>query len=284
MTRTSVVVVTYQSAGTIAACLRSLPPGLEVVVVDNASDDASAAIAKEGGAAVTVNALNRGFAAAANQGARLTSGQFVLFLNPDAQIVEDCVARLEQALDAHAEVAAVGPASIDSEGKVLPGLWPFPRATHSWVNQLGLHRLLPSRPPRDGFVVGTCLLVRRSWFDRLGGFDEEFWLYGEDADFGRRALNLGGRSMVVEGAAIHHIGGHSADQSEVSFEQFFRGTDLYIKKHHGAASLVSHRVADLIGAVVRTVAFWPTRRVRSRFFGRLARRELRALLRRPTSP
>jgi N-acetylglucosaminyl-diphospho-decaprenol L-rhamnosyltransferase len=279
----AVVVVTYRSAETIGACLQSIPKGLEVVVVDNASDDDTVARVEGFGVRVIRNPDNRGFAAAANQGARATTAAAVLFLNPDAELGDGCAMKLDRALRDQPDLAIVGPARIDSPSGELTGYWPFPRAARTWANELGLSRLSRGGFDGDGFVVGTCLLMRRTWFDRLGGYDEEFWLYGEDADLGRRALALGGRSAAITDAAIHHIGGHSAARSAASFEQFHRGAELFIVKHYGVRSLLSHRLAVLVGAVARTLALWPAHRDRSRWFARLARRELRLLLRQPTT-
>jgi GT2 family glycosyltransferase len=282
MTSVSVVVVTYRSQDTIAACLRSIPAGTEVLVVDNASDDETVARANESGARVVRNAQNVGFAAAANQGAHATTGDAVLFLNPDAEMHAGCLDRLVEAFDDARDLAVVGPARIASPNGDQTPYWPFPQATHSWLIALGVERLRPRPVTEGGFVVGTCLLVRRDWFERLDGFDENFWLYGEDADLGRRALSLGGKSAVVRGAVIAHIGGHSSARSD-TFEQFHRGNDLFIRKHYGAASLVSYRLAVCVGAVIRALAMWPTRRERSRWFARLARREVRLLARQPTT-
>jgi GT2 family glycosyltransferase len=278
----SAVIITYRSEATIDACLASLPPEIDVLVLDNASDDASAARAEAHGVRVIRNPQNLGFAAAANQGAAATAGDAVLFLNPDAELDDNCVAQLVRALDSDPDLAVVGPSRINSPNGELIGYWPFPCAADSWYIGLGLARLRPPSLARGGFVVGTCMLVRRDWFERLGGFDERFWLYGEDADLCRRALNLGGRAAVVPGAEIRHVGGHSSLRAD-SFEQFHRGAELFIEKHYGARSLLSHRVATLIGAVVRATLMWPTRRERSRWFARLARRETRLLVRQPTT-
>jgi GT2 family glycosyltransferase len=285
VTTVGVVVVTYRSEETIDACLVSLRRGrdvvADVVIVDNASDDATLARAATHGVRTVRNTENRGFAAAANQGCAESGGDYVLFLNPDAELHSDCVARLADALDTNPALGIVGPARIVSPAGDLIPYWPFPRAAHTWFVALGLARLRPPAPAK-GFVVGTCMLVRRELFERLGGFDEEFWMYGEDADLCRRALAAGAESAVVPGTAIDHIGGHSSARGD-TFEAFHRGTELFIAKYYGGRALASHRVADLFGAVVRSVVMWPTRRERSRWFARLARRQARLLRRQPTA-
>jgi GT2 family glycosyltransferase len=281
----SVVVVTFQSAETIKGCLASIPQDAEVVVVDNASDDGSAEQADSTGAIVVRNSSNEGFARAANQGARVATGEVILFLNPDAELEPDCIARLIEAVGDDAALAIVGPSVIRSPDGLRPGYWPFPAARRTWIHELALHRIAPDRAADiagDGFVVGTCMLVRKSWFERLGGFDERFWLYGEDADLCWRASQLGGSSAAVAGAGVRHLGGHSSRQLDSSFEHFHRGAELFIATHHGKRALVSHRCAVLVGALVRTTAFLAGDRERSRWFGRLLARETKLLLRHPT--
>ncbi len=282
--RVDVVVVTFKSEATIANCLNSLPGTTHVVVVDNASPDRAAAIASSAGATVTRNRVNRGFGAAANQGAKQATREFVLFLNPDAELRAHCLESLVAEMDARPELAVVGPAVIDSPAGPQTAYWPFPGARDTWGTALGLHRVR-KRPARSaGFVPGTCMLVRRAVFDQLGGFDERFWLYGEDADFGWRALALGGRSAVVDGAAVDHANGHSAKQTSTSFEHFHRGAELFIAARSGVWALASHRLGVLVGAVVRAVALVFADRARSRWFARLAVRQVRVLLRWPHTP
>lgn len=278
----TVAIVAYESADTLSGCLTSVPAGVATVVVDNASSDGSASLAESSGARVVRNAANRGYAAAANQAAAAAGGAYVLFLNPDATLLAGSLERLCQAMHDDPALAAVGPAEIREGQHAARAVWPFPRPGATWAAQLGLAR----RPPpedSDGFVVGTCLLVRRTFFDRVGGFDEAFWLYGEDADFCRRIRDAGGGVDVVAGAAIAHVGGHSAARLPASFEHFHRGAELFIAKHHGRLGLLSHRLAVLVGAVVRAVVLWPAQRERAAWFARLARRQVR-VLRHPTVP
>jgi GT2 family glycosyltransferase len=273
--RLDVVVVTYESAADLPACLGALPAEASVVVVDNASGDRSAELAEEHGALVVRNLRNRGFAAAANQGAALGRADRILFLNPDAVI------------DAP-RLFAVGPSLRRPDGMEQRAWWPFPSPTATWVEALGLHRLRPAQAGAYGavpFVVGACLLVRRQRFEALGGFDERFWLYGEEADLCYRAWARGWHVRHVADATAHHVGGASGHAiGRLAFEHFQRGTEHFILKHHGRRALLAHRVGLLAGSVLRLSLVGVCRPAGARITTRraVAARLAGVLLRHPT--
>jgi GT2 family glycosyltransferase len=250
-----VVVVAYESAGHLARCLTSLPAGTDVTVVDNASTDGSADLARRLGARVIRNVSNLGFAAAANQGARLGQGDLVLFLNPDAALDPAGLRRLVAAVERDTGVFAAGPRLRHPDGTEQRAWWPFPSAPATWIEALGLHRLRPARTGPEGavpFVVGACLLARRRHFEALGGFDERFWLYGEEADLCYRAARRGWGVRYVPEAAAEHVGGASGHAiGPLAFEHFQRGTEHFILKHHGRPALLAHRLGLLTGSLLR---------------------------------
>lgn len=282
-----VVVVTYQSSSQLAWCLEALPADVAVVVVDNASTDGSADAAASLGAKVIRNDSNAGFAQAANQGAADGTADFILFLNPDARIASADLETLVKQLDAAPGTAIVGPRLVGSDGTEQRAWWPFPTASRAWAEALGLLRVGGGRLDRhgDGFVVGACLLVRRTVFEALDGFDERFWLYGEEADLCRRATDAGWAVAPAANAVAQHVGGASGIETpELVFEHFWRGSEHFVAKHSGAAALVSYRLALLAGSVLRSAALpgrgrhSSTATERRRIVARLAK----VLLRHPT--
>lgn len=248
-----VVVVSYESAEQLPACLTALPRGTRVTVVDNASQDGSARVAASLGARVVRNASNVGFAAGANLGATFGEADLLLFLNPDAVIGEADLRRLVSALETDPATAAVGPRLLHGDAEQRPS-WPFPSPAATWAEALAVHRLR-RHSAADGavpFVVGACLLVRRRAFEELGGFDERFWLYGEEADLCRRLWDSGWRVRHVADAAAGHFGQASASSVEaLAFEHFQRGAEHFVAKHHGRGGLLAHRVGLLVGSLVR---------------------------------
>ena len=146
-----VVIVSHQSAGHIERAVGTLATIADVVVVDNASTDASVERAKRTPATVIANDVNAGFAAAANQGAALGTGEFILFLNPDAAIDPGDLERLVAALDARPDLGVVAPRIRYEDGSDQKVWWPFPSAGRAWTEAVGLHRILPTATDRARF-------------------------------------------------------------------------------------------------------------------------------------
>jgi GT2 family glycosyltransferase len=208
--RVCVVTVAYNSAAALRGMLGSVPEGLAVIVVDNASGDVSAAVAEAAGARVIRNAANLGFGAGCNIGMAAAETEFVLLANPDTRLDAGAIARLVAAADAFPDAAILAPMLFDESGERV----------RSWdVEQL--HRRLLSRkrgaepwpegPLSAEFLSGACMLLRAS--DGLR-FDEDFFLFYED-DAICAAARAKGRSLVlVPDAMMHHAGGGSSVPSQ----------------------------------------------------------------------
>jgi len=209
LARVCVVTVAYNSAAALRGMLGSVPEGLAVIVVDNASRDDSAAVAEAAGARVIRNAANLGFGAGCNIGIAAAEAEFVLLANPDTRLDAVAIARLLGAADDFPDAAILAPTLRDETGARV----------RSWdVEQL--HRRLLSRkrdaePWPEGplcaeFLSGACMLLRAS--DGLR-FDEAFFLFYED-DAICAAARAKGRSLVlVPDAVMHHAGGGSSAPS-----------------------------------------------------------------------
>jgi N-acetylglucosaminyl-diphospho-decaprenol L-rhamnosyltransferase len=202
----AVVIVAHDSARdlerTLAAVKAQLADGDEVVVVDNASADGSAAVAREAGCDVIETGANLGFAAGCHVGARATSAPLILLLNPDCEPAPGC-------LDALRAVAGEQPGWGAWQAVVtLPG-GELVNTAGNLVHYLGFGwagRLdepvasVPNDPYEVGFVSGAAMVVRRDAWDRAGGFDERYFMYGEDLDLSLR-LRLAGLGLGVAPAA-----------------------------------------------------------------------------------
>jgi GT2 family glycosyltransferase len=244
-----VVIVAYESReviGTCVAAARSLPDVGAVVVVDH-GDDGSGAIAASAGALVVPNPANPGFGAGQNRGVAATTAPVLLLCNPDAVVAPEGIVAGLALLSAEPEVGAVQGAITNratgaperSGGRELGPVHLVGRA-------LGARRLLQWRPVRalarrvapvadhvirvpDAPVVvetlaATALLVRRAAFDEVGGFDEAYFLYGEDLDLCRRLRARGWRLVALPEPFAVHESGASAASATARELTWWRGT------------------------------------------------------------
>ncbi|CAN5461078.1 glycosyltransferase family 2 protein [soil metagenome] len=241
--RVAVVIVNYQTYAELHACLASLGPPRDefaFVVVDHsttprAADDIGAAFPHIH--LLRVDA-NEGFAAGVNRGARLLDARYTLLLNPDSIASPDLAPRLADWMDAAPDVGAAGPRIENADGSIQASARRFPDLTtgiagrSSWLtrvlprNPLSRRNLDPATrlhagPANVDWVSGACMIVRREAFESVGGMDEGFFLYWEDADFCRRLTQTGWRIVYNPGFTVRHTGGassrHAADASLVAF-------------------------------------------------------------------
>ncbi len=272
----SVIIITYNSAGHIATCLESLrDTGAEIIVVDNRSSDETVAVAMEGGARVIANRENRGFAAAANQGARAAAAaaRYVLFLNPDAVLekgFEDLVRTIEAAPGAGAAAGLL----VDGDGRPQVGFTvrALPGFAALAFEVLLVNRLWPANPvnrryrclrvPLDRTIdveqpAGACLLVRREALEQIGGWDEVFYpLWFEDVDLCLRLRRAGFRILLCPASRWRHRGAHSLARISFAQKQFFwyRNLFCYVQKNMGSTAAPAMRALTCVGVSIRMFA------------------------------
>jgi GT2 family glycosyltransferase len=224
-TDVSIVVVSYNTKDLLRACLASAMPvhtrGGEIIVVDNASADGSADMVEREFPCVEVirAAGNVGFAAGNNLALRRARGRYFLLLNPDAALVDDTAGALAAYLDAHTDVAIVGPTVRFPDGRFQSSGFDFPsvgselRESRSvdWLARLAGSRPRPAAAEMAAedvdWVDGSCLMIRREAVEAVGLLDEQYFLYGEEVDWCYRVKRAGWRVVAVRAAsALHHRG------------------------------------------------------------------------------
>jgi GT2 family glycosyltransferase len=255
MTGVAIVIVTHNSGAEIGECLdAAAKTGAEIVVVDNASEDATVREVTQRNAALIANRVNRGFAAAVNQGIQHVTAPLIVLLNPDAV--------LETGLDALAEAcrregaAGAGGMLVGRDGRPQTGFMVrrFPTATALLCEALLVNRAWPRNrvnwhyrcldldhlaPHEVEQPAGAFLMLRRDVWERLGGFDEGFFpIWFEDVDFCKRAAAHGYRMYYVPDAVAKHTGGHSIPQLTVEKRRlYWYGSCLrYTGKHFRPAT------------------------------------------------
>jgi GT2 family glycosyltransferase len=207
----AVVVVAYQSAEHLPslgrAVLEQLREDDELVVVDNASTDGSAEVARSLGEAVTVveTGQNLGFAGGCQVGASATRAPLLLFLNPDSTPHANCVAELRLAASRHPEWGAWQAAVLLDDGRINSSGGVIHYSGIGWAGGYGeLASALPVSDCPVAFPSGAAMLVRRAAWQTLGGFSEEYFMYGEDLDLGVRLWLCGYGVGLVPSARVGH--------------------------------------------------------------------------------
>ncbi|MCU0832209.1 MAG: glycosyltransferase family 2 protein [Rhizobiaceae bacterium] len=229
--RTSIITVAYNSSAVLPAMLASLPRDTEVIVVDNASSDHSADIATAAGAQVIRLQANRGFGPACNAGAAMAKSEFLLFLNPDAELDGDALGELEAAADRNPHASAFNPAIAGRDGRpyfkhrsVL-----LPRG--QWIG-----RGWPQQDAAIPVLSGAALFCRRACFGTVGGFDERIFLYHEDDDLALRLKAECGPLLFVRSALVRHLEGNGSPRSAevAAFKAWHMARSrVYAQRKHG---------------------------------------------------
>lgn len=229
------VTVTYRTPPRLLrACLASMKQNgcRQVVIVANDGADDIRALAVQLRASYYSPTINRGFAAAANLGAAQLKTDLVLFLNPDAALERESLPRANRYVAAHPACGIVGLLLVAPRGA------PEPRAFGSQVTPFSLftrHLLpasLPTEPRPVGWVSGGALLIRRSLFMQLRGFDEHFFLYWEDVDLCRRAAHLGQQTILLPSARAVHQRGASLKSAARKTALYDASADKYFRKYY----------------------------------------------------
>ncbi len=250
------IIVNYRSYDELTRCLASLEPSrahlAQVVVVDHESNlsAASGIAATFPWVRVVERSTNEGFATGVNLGVRETGAPFVLLLNPDCVVNQQDLARLVAFTEQRPQAAIVGPRILNADGSVQGSARRFPGITtafvgrSSWLtrrfpnNPLSRHNLpaleAQQTPLEVDWVSGACMLVRRDALAQVGGMDERFFLYWEDADLCRRLTEVGWRIVYFPGATIVHAGGRSSIHAYRESLQAFHRSALFLFRKHAA--------------------------------------------------
>jgi GT2 family glycosyltransferase len=262
------VIVNYNAGPALNEAVHSLLADddidWEIVVVDNASSDLSVdAIAGLPRVRLIRNATNVGFGQGVNQGTAATAAPLLLLLNPDCTLAPGAAETLALALDTDPACAIVGPKILDPDGGVQGSARGDPdMLTGLFGRTSALRRLLPtsrlakrnvidaSEPGSAGvgtdvdWLSGACMMVRRTAFERVGGFDERYFLYWEDADLCRRLRAEGLRIRYLPSAvAVHQVGQSSKHAPVASIRAFHRSAYLYYATHVAPGALNPKRLA-----------------------------------------
>jgi hypothetical protein len=235
----------------------------EILVLDNASDDGSAAAVRRRDGEIRLIALERRAGKAENDSTliREARGDFCLLLNEDSELRPGSAKALVDALEADPKAGAAGAQLFDSQGNPVPCAWRFPGVGAALAGALFLHRLLTvqskGRATREvDWAQSSALLVRRAAATEVDYLDPAFFVYYDECDFARRLADAGRHSLYVPAAeAVHH------DQLSTDLAaglprivEFHRNRDLYMRKHHSRPAALTVRVLTAWSYALRALA------------------------------
>jgi N-acetylglucosaminyl-diphospho-decaprenol L-rhamnosyltransferase len=243
--RVSVVIVSYNTRDLLLESIASVvaEPGVEVIVVDHGSHDASpAAVAERFPSVRLICAANAGFAAGVNRGAAAARGRALLVLNPDARLEPGALDLLLDCLAAQPRAALASPSLRYADGAPQAAAFCFPGLAQVALDLFPIARLMSTRlngriavrtaaPRTIDHPLGACMLIARRAWDSIGPLDEGYFMYLEEIDWCRRARQLGWQIWHVPRAeAVHHGGSATRQQADAMFAQLWRSRLRYYQR------------------------------------------------------
>ncbi len=249
----SVIIVSYNTEDLIGNCIRSVLAEedcrKEIFVVDNGSSDKSVAYLREGFPMVSLvsNQENRGFAAANNQVLNRCRGKYIFFLNPDARLRKGALRAILSYMEASPGVGLAGTKLVNPDGTLQ---W---SKSERYLGQEYTRGELSGLPGSIACVIGASMVVHADVVKKIGGFDEDFFLYGEDQDLCLRIRMLGYEIGYIKDAVVVHSGGQSERQTPLA-ELWQKKTSaelLFYRKHYLPESIARIRRKNLLQALWR---------------------------------
>jgi GT2 family glycosyltransferase len=252
----SVIIVNYNVKHFLEQCLYSVLRAIqsveaEVIVVDNNSTDGSLQYLEPIFSSVQFikSKENLGFGKANNLALQSAKGEYILFLNPDTLVPEDCFIKCIHFLESQTKAGALGIRMLDGTGKFLPeSKRSFPDTTTAFLKLTSLSSLFPDSPFFNKYALGhlsekenhkvdvlagAFMFFKRSAIEKIGGFDEAFFMYGEDIDLSYRCKLAGFDNWYFAESSIIHFKGESAKQGSLNYvKMFYQAMIIFVNKHY----------------------------------------------------
>lgn len=281
----SIIIVNWNTRDILRDCLKSVceqtkDSSFEVIVVDNASTDASVEMVKTQFHQVVLieNKQNRGFAAAVNQGISVGKGRYVLVLNSDIIVCDNAIEKTMRYADKHPEAAMVGCQVSDNFDTIQMTCFRFPSVLNLFLHTFALNKMFKKNHflgrewmlwwRRDSerevdVISGSYMFVRREAIDNVGLMDEDYFLYSEETDWCYRFAKAGWKMLFWPGAKIIHWHGGRNSSKQASLKmavQMQKSCLIYFKKNRNVASYISVRMILVmsfgIRLSLRSIAFF----------------------------
>ena len=245
----SIVIVNYNVRYFLEQCLLSIQSAsinlkTEIIIVDNASTDSSCEmlLQKFPDVILIQNKVNLGYSRANNQGVAIATGDYVLLINPDTIVSEDTFIKLLKFTKSRQNIGIVGVKLIDGSGKFLPeskrGI-PYPKVAFNKLfgfsgKQSGKYYATHLEEDESGVVdilVGAFMFLKRAIYNEVKGFDEQYFMYGEDIDFSYKVLNKGYQNYYLANTQVIHFKGESTTKNLKYLQHFHGAMKIFYRKH-----------------------------------------------------
>lgn len=240
----SIIIVNFNSANLTLDLVKNLNSKIknlsyEIIIVENNPESSDFEFLKEKFAdkknlTIKKNRQNSGFGAGNNFGAKLARGKYLMFLNPDTKILDNSIEKMLEFLKQHHEIAALSPLIYAKDEKTLQrhffGKFMVANIFKKWSG--GEETDLSKEFFFVDMVTGAAMMVKKMIFDKVGGFDQHFFMYVEDDDLCRQFYNLGYRNAVYTKAKIIHFEGQSST-SKAKKAMYYKSQNYYWKKYNG---------------------------------------------------
>jgi N-acetylglucosaminyl-diphospho-decaprenol L-rhamnosyltransferase len=272
----SIIIINWKSVDFLRSCLGSIYAGKgnqrhEIIVVDNASFDGSAAMVRDEfpGVIFIQSEKNLGFAGANNFGFASSNGRYLLFLNPDTEIIGTAISDMTSVFQSTADAGIVGCKLLNSDRSVqMSCVQPFPSILNQALDAEYLRERFPQLPlwgtdpavtdadrvAEAEVISGACLMIRRDVFEMLGGFSRDYFMYSDDVDLCYRARKVGWKAYYVGSAeVIHHGGKSSGSASQDNFAAILMRESLlkFLTFSRGRFYAFGFRMTTALAALVR---------------------------------
>lgn len=275
----SIIIINYNVKYFLEQCLCSVLHATkqieaEIIVVDNNSPDDSIFYLRNKFPQVKFieNDTNVGFAKANNQALKMCKGEYILYLNPDTLLPEDVLINCLYFFKTNIHAGAAGVKMVDGNGEFLPeSKRSFPSPIASFYKLAGLAKLFPASKIFNRYALGylhedevhevdvlsgAFMMTRKSIAENLNGFDEDFFMYGEDIDFSYRIKHAGYKNYYLGTNAIIHFKGESTKKSSINYvHHFYNAMTIFVSKHYNNKKRLSK---ELLQVAIKSAALLST--------------------------
>jgi GT2 family glycosyltransferase len=278
MKSVSIVIVTWNCKKYLKECLDSLAeqrrePQTEIIIVDNASTDGSPELVRDSYPEVTLirSSENLGFTKGNNVGIRKCSGEYVLLINPDVNVLDGCIHKMLDYMEKNPRIGLLGPRMLGADGKSDRSYMGAPTLWNLFCRALALDALFPKSKLFGGFLMfyfdrsriaevdilnGWFWATRREALDEVGLLDENLFMYGDDLDWSKRFRDAGWKVVYFPEAEAIHYGGGTTARAPLRFAvEMQKANFQYWQKNYGKVSQFAYRSIIALHQLIRMIAY-----------------------------